>query len=143
LTPASDVFSLGCVLAWANTGASPFAGSSTLQVLNNVVAAAPDLAGVPGRLREVVEPCLAKDPAARPAPAQLLDAQHRAPVMMSRRYEARDEIRELTLRLDALAAEHAATDHLGDPGRRALFDELAGLVECCLALEREAVQVLT
>lgn len=71
LTPASDVFSLGSVLAMAATGRSPFAGSSTLQTLYDVVHAEADLSAVPAGLREVVASCLAKDPAARPSPAQL------------------------------------------------------------------------
>lgn len=72
LTPASDVFSLGAVLAMAATGSSPFAGTSMAQTLYNVVHATPDLTAVPPGLRGLVEPCLAKDPAARPAPEQFL-----------------------------------------------------------------------
>ncbi|MFD9411969.1 protein kinase [Streptomyces sp. NPDC059989] len=71
LTPASDVFSLGSVLAMAATGRSPFAGTSVLRTLYDVVHAEPDLSGVPAGLREVVALCLAKDPAARPSPARL------------------------------------------------------------------------
>ncbi|MEU3724393.1 protein kinase [Streptomyces sp. NPDC031705] len=71
LTAASDVFSLGSVLYLAVTGRNPFAGSSTLQTLYDVVHAEPDLDAVPAGLREVVERCLAKAPAARPAPAEL------------------------------------------------------------------------
>lgn len=73
LTPASDVFSLGSVLAMAATGRSPFAGPGTPQTLYNLVHAAPDLNGVPPGLRGIIEPCLAKDPAARPTPRQLLE----------------------------------------------------------------------
>ncbi|EFL14892.1 predicted protein [Streptomyces sp. C] len=72
LTPASDVFSLGSVLFLAATGRNPFAGSSTLMTLYDVVHAEPDLAALPAGLRRAVERCLAKDPAARPAPAELL-----------------------------------------------------------------------
>ncbi|MDV5148171.1 serine/threonine-protein kinase [Streptomyces sp. SBC-4] len=74
LTPASDVFSLGSVLAMAATGASPFAGPSTLQSLYNVVHTAPDLTAVPPELAGLLAWCLTKDPAARPSPAQLLAA---------------------------------------------------------------------
>lgn len=73
LTPASDVFSLGSVLVMAVTGSSPFAGTSTLRTLYDVVHSAPDLSAVPAGLRGIVERCLAKDPAARPTPAQLLE----------------------------------------------------------------------
>ncbi|MEU7601210.1 protein kinase [Streptomyces sp. NPDC041003] len=73
LTPASDVFSLGSVLVMAVTGSSPFAGTSTLQTLYDVVHSTPDLGAVPAGLRGIVERCLAKDPAERPTPAQLLE----------------------------------------------------------------------
>ncbi|MGW6703721.1 serine/threonine-protein kinase [Streptomyces sp. NPDC054956] len=72
LTAASDVFSLGSVLVMAATGRSPFTRPSTLQTLYDVVHAEPDLSGVPAGLREILTQCLAKDPAARPAPARLL-----------------------------------------------------------------------
>ena len=69
--PASDVFSLGCVLAFAATGNAPFGGGSAASVLYRVVTGQPDLTGVPGRLREVISACLAKDPAQRPGLAAL------------------------------------------------------------------------
>ncbi|MFC9298621.1 serine/threonine-protein kinase [Streptomyces sp. NPDC057011] len=71
LTGASDVFSLGSVLVMAVTGRSPFAGSSALRMLYEVVHGEPDLSGVPAGLREVVAACLAKDPADRPSPERL------------------------------------------------------------------------
>ncbi|MDW6058480.1 serine/threonine-protein kinase [Streptomyces sp. FXJ1.4098] len=73
LTPASDVFSLGAVLFQACTGRAPFAGSSTLQMLYNVVHSEPDLAPVPDELRGLVERCLDKDPSQRPTPAGILE----------------------------------------------------------------------
>jgi hypothetical protein len=73
LTPASDVFSLGGLLVMAATGHGPFTGSTTAQMLYNVVHAVPDLTGVPPEIRALVEPCLAKDPARRPAPQRILD----------------------------------------------------------------------
>ncbi|MFF2145548.1 protein kinase [Kitasatospora sp. NPDC058190] len=73
LTPAGDVFSLGSVLALALTGRSPFAGASTLQTLYNVVHSEPDLTAVPAVTRPLLAACLAKDPAARPTPARLLE----------------------------------------------------------------------
>ncbi|XVQ11060.1 WD40 repeat domain-containing serine/threonine protein kinase [Spirillospora sp. CA-255316] len=71
-TAASDIFSLGCVLAMACTGRGPFDGPGVPQTLYNVVHTAPVLDAVPGRLRPIVEACLAKDPDARPAPDRLL-----------------------------------------------------------------------
>ncbi|MEV1068317.1 serine/threonine-protein kinase [Streptomyces sp. NPDC050263] len=72
---AADVFSLGAVLAYAATGRPPFPGDSSAALLYKVVHEPPEL-GEPqgalrGDLREVVEACLAKDPTARPAPAEL------------------------------------------------------------------------
>jgi hypothetical protein len=72
ITPASDLFSLGAVLVMACTGRDPFAGTSTLLTLYNVVHAEPDLSAIPPRLREIVGRCLAKDPMQRPTPAQVL-----------------------------------------------------------------------
>ncbi len=69
--PASDVFSLGCVLAYAATGSAPFGGGSAASVLYRVVTGQPDLTGVAGTLREAISACLAKDPARRPDPAAL------------------------------------------------------------------------
>ncbi|MEU6983197.1 serine/threonine-protein kinase [Streptomyces sp. NPDC046324] len=71
LTAASDVFSLGSVLAFAATGRAPFAADSTLMTLFNVVHAKPDLGGVPKDLRGAVARCLAKDPSSRPTVAEL------------------------------------------------------------------------
>jgi eukaryotic-like serine/threonine-protein kinase len=73
LTPASDVFSLGGLLVMAATGRGPFTGTTTAQLLYNVVHAVPDLTGVPPEIRALVEPCLAKDPARRPTPQRILD----------------------------------------------------------------------
>ncbi|MEV0703296.1 WD40 repeat domain-containing serine/threonine protein kinase [Saccharopolyspora sp. NPDC050389] len=74
VTSAADVFSLASVVVAAATGASPFAGAATLQTLNNVVRLDPDFADVPDAVRRFAEPCLAKDPAARPTAAELLSA---------------------------------------------------------------------
>ncbi|WP_419997832.1 protein kinase domain-containing protein [Streptomyces boninensis] len=77
LTGASDVFSLGALLAYAATGRSPFEAASPHLVAYRVVHEAPDLEGVPQELRRVLEPCLAKEPQERPTPAQLLDRLQR------------------------------------------------------------------
>ncbi|QWF80825.1 serine/threonine-protein kinase [Amycolatopsis sp. CA-230715] len=72
VTAASDVFSLGALLVMASSGQAPFSGASTPQTLYNVVHAQPDLRFLPPEVRRIAEPCLAKDPARRPTPAQLL-----------------------------------------------------------------------
>ncbi len=68
----TDVFSLGAVLAYAATGNSPFGSGPTPALLYRVVNELPDLTDVPARLRPLIEQCLAKDPAARPTPADIL-----------------------------------------------------------------------
>lgn len=72
LTPAADVFALGATLVMACTGSAPFAGDSVPRLLHEVVNAEPDLGAVPPALRGIIAPCLAKDPAARPSPQELL-----------------------------------------------------------------------
>ena len=63
--PPSDVFALGCVLAYAAAGMGPFGTGTAAAILYRVVHAEPVLDRVPPRLREVIAGCLAKDPAAR------------------------------------------------------------------------------
>jgi hypothetical protein len=70
--PASDVFSLGCVLAYAATGNAPFGGENPASVMFRIVSTEPDLTAVPPRLRQVIEACLRKEPAQRPEPARLV-----------------------------------------------------------------------
>ena len=72
--PASDMFALGCVIAYAATGAGPFGTGTAAAVLYRVVHAEAALDGVPPALREILAGCLAKDPAARPTPAALAAA---------------------------------------------------------------------
>ncbi|MFJ9801722.1 outer membrane protein assembly factor BamB family protein [Streptomyces wuyuanensis] len=57
---ASDLFVLGLLLAYAATGTTPFPDGRA------IAGAVPELDGVPGGLRDVVESCLAKSPADRP-----------------------------------------------------------------------------
>ncbi|MFF5263667.1 serine/threonine-protein kinase [Actinomadura viridis] len=67
--PASDVFSLGAVLAYAVTGRQAFAtpDGGVHALMMRVVSAEPDLEGMREPLRGLVAACLAKDPAGRPS----------------------------------------------------------------------------
>ncbi|MEU8027692.1 protein kinase [Streptomyces sp. NPDC049099] len=71
VTGAADVFSLGAVLVHAATGQAPFRGDSSAALLYKVVHEEPELGSLDGALREVAMACLAKDPAARPMPAEV------------------------------------------------------------------------
>ncbi|MYQ48938.1 protein kinase, partial [Streptomyces sp. SID4985] len=71
VTGAADVFSLGAVLAYAATGRPPFASDSAAALLYKVVHEEPQLDGLTGDLSDLAAACLAKDPASRPAPAEL------------------------------------------------------------------------
>ena len=65
--------------------------------------------------------------------------EQRMLLMMSRGDRAREEIRALGERAEALAGECGVPD---EPTRRRIFDEMAGIVASCAALERRAVTLL-
>src|SRR5690606_23082165 len=73
ITPASDIFSWGCLVAFAGTGRAPFDAPSVPAVLHQIASMAPNLEGLDPSLRELVEPALDKDPANRPTAQQLLN----------------------------------------------------------------------
>ncbi|MFH0516509.1 PQQ-binding-like beta-propeller repeat protein [Streptomyces sp. M41] len=72
--PAGDVFSLGAVLAFAIMGRNAFGAgaASHAALLYQVVHGEPDLADIPPSLLGLVRACLMKDPAQRPAPAEIV-----------------------------------------------------------------------
>ncbi len=78
--PPSDLFSLGVILYEMATGTRPFQGSTGPTLISSILTETPpSIAEVrpelaPG-LGEVIEGCLAKDPADRPADASELRAQ--------------------------------------------------------------------
>jgi hypothetical protein len=72
ITPASDVFSWGCVVAFAGTGKAPFAGNTVPEIFYRVAHEAPDLEGLDDGLRELVIAALDKDPSKRPSVQELL-----------------------------------------------------------------------
>ncbi|MET7617407.1 serine/threonine-protein kinase [Streptomyces sp. NPDC005408] len=72
VTPATDIFALGQVAAYAATGRAAFGEGTSHGVLYRIVHEEPDLTELPDQLRELVTRCLAKDPEARPSVAELL-----------------------------------------------------------------------
>ncbi|MGK5554450.1 serine/threonine-protein kinase, partial [Actinomadura kijaniata] len=92
-TAAADVFAWGCVVAFAATGRSPFAGDTLSEVVHRIVHETPELDISGARLRGLVGRALAKDPAARPTARQILTeltSQPEAdPAAVSRALESR------------------------------------------------------
>ena len=75
--PASDIFSLGCLLAYATTGRPPFGTGTADALLYRTVHDEPDLSGIEAEedtegveLLTLLHLCLAKDPADRPTAEQ-------------------------------------------------------------------------
>ncbi|GGO56389.1 hypothetical protein GCM10012287_49860 [Streptomyces daqingensis] len=73
VTPASDIFCLGAVLAYAATGRMPFgtADSGVHALLFRIASEEPDLTGLSGELHDMVAACLTKDAAHRPSLEEL------------------------------------------------------------------------
>ncbi|MFE2746085.1 serine/threonine-protein kinase [Streptomyces scopuliridis] len=72
VTPATDIFALGQVAAYAATGSPAFGEGTSHGVLYRIVHEEPDLTRVPERLKELVTRCLAKEPEARPSIAEII-----------------------------------------------------------------------
>ncbi|MEU4497139.1 protein kinase [Streptomyces sp. NPDC023998] len=72
VTPATDIFALGQVAAYAATGRAAFGEGTSHGVLYRIVHEEPDLAELPEQLRELVTRCLTKEPEGRPSVAELL-----------------------------------------------------------------------
>ena len=67
VTEASDVFSLGMVLAYASSGSHPFGSGRTDAVMYRITHESPNLFGVPEGIRPIIEGCLNKSPLLRPS----------------------------------------------------------------------------
>jgi len=66
----SDIFSLGCILYEATTGARPFSGSSAVDTLHKIIHVQPSpivqlAPAAPTELQRIVRKCLAKSPEER------------------------------------------------------------------------------
>nr|WP_238342458.1 serine/threonine-protein kinase [Actinopolymorpha rutila] len=71
--PATDLFALGAVLAFAATGQGPFGSGPTDALMYRAMHDEPTLDGLSSDLVGVVRACLDRDPARRPTPGQVLD----------------------------------------------------------------------
>ncbi len=72
VSAASDVFSLGTVLAFAATGEGLFGSGSPPTLMYRVVHQPADTSRLPVEIRSLIERCVAKDPQQRPTTADLL-----------------------------------------------------------------------
>ncbi|MER7909968.1 serine/threonine-protein kinase [Streptomyces sp. NPDC096068] len=81
VSPATDVFALGALLAYVSSGELPFGAGPESAALYRVVHERPDLARVPHDLRDLVARCLAKRPEERPGTADLIAAVHAHPLV--------------------------------------------------------------
>ena len=70
--PASDIFGLGAVLAFAATGEAPFGTGSAPTLAYRAVHDPVNLDRVPAEVRALIDRCLAKDPGRRPTAAGVL-----------------------------------------------------------------------
>ncbi|MDQ0983051.1 hypothetical protein QFZ71_000334 [Streptomyces sp. V2I9] len=76
VTPATDVFALGQIAAYAAIGAPAFGDGPSHAVLYRIVHEDPDLSRLPAELRPLVTRCLSRDPADRPALADVIRMCH-------------------------------------------------------------------
>jgi WD40 repeat protein len=70
--PASDMFSLGTVLAFAATGVNPFFDPNPAAVIRRITSSPPAPRGLPRNLTALVSECWKHEPTQRPTPAQVL-----------------------------------------------------------------------
>jgi hypothetical protein len=72
VTAAVDIFVWGSLVAFAGTGRRPFGQGTVVEVVYRIRHEAPDLGGLEGPLRALVERCMDKDPERRPSARTLL-----------------------------------------------------------------------
>ncbi|WBB63995.1 serine/threonine-protein kinase [Streptomyces sp. WMMC500] len=70
--PAADVFSLGATMAAAATGRPPYGGGEWAAVSYRVVHGEIDVDGVESGLAELIRQCVAREPAGRPDPLEIV-----------------------------------------------------------------------
>ncbi len=70
--PASDIFALGAILAFAATAEAPFGAGSAPTLAYRAVHDPANLVRVPAEVRALIDRCMAKDPGDRPTAADVL-----------------------------------------------------------------------
>jgi serine/threonine protein kinase len=107
--PASDIFSLGAVLAFAASGEAPFGSGSAPTLAYRAVYREVSLDRVPAEVRGLIQRCLAKDPGQRPTARDLMFAAGHA--------DSADPSKTVTSVRLVPAAQPAVVPAGGRPGR--------------------------
>ncbi|MET9676114.1 serine/threonine-protein kinase [Streptomyces sp. NPDC006482] len=81
VSPATDVFALGALIAYVASGTGPFGPGPESAALYRVVHEQPDLTRVPHDLRDLLAWCLSKQPEDRPTTVDLIAAVHAHPLV--------------------------------------------------------------
>jgi Protein kinase domain len=72
VTAAVDIFVWGSLVAYAGTGRRPFGQGTAMEIVYRIRHEPPDLEGLEGRLRPLVEGCMVRDPERRPTAKMVL-----------------------------------------------------------------------
>lgn len=76
VSPATDIFALGQIAAFAAIGSPAYGEGSSHAVLYRIVHEDPDLSRVPAELLPLVTRCLTRDPAERPSLTEIIELCH-------------------------------------------------------------------
>ncbi|WP_434598786.1 serine/threonine-protein kinase [Streptomyces sp. A5-4] len=76
VTPATDIFALGQIAAFAAIGSPAYGDGSSHAVLYRIVHEDPDLSRLPAELLPLVTRCLSRDPAGRPSLTEIIELCH-------------------------------------------------------------------
>ncbi|MEU0572288.1 serine/threonine-protein kinase [Nonomuraea sp. NPDC005983] len=70
--PPADLYAWALTVAYTATGRHAFTADTAQEVLARILYGSPDLGALPGRLREIVDACLAPEPGDRPDAEEVL-----------------------------------------------------------------------
>jgi serine/threonine protein kinase len=122
VTPASDVFAWGCLVAFSGRGRHPYGAGEAIAMVARIIHGEPELEGLPDKLAPLVGAALSKDPGRRPSAQELLldlvgGAPHRVNANVSQVLEETWQNPEETL-LDDPAPADGRTDEPATGGTR-------------------------